>query len=74
MEPVSDIYPLSHGTLVINWEDENDNIISLEIGQKLSSYYVEIGANMKFDEERTETANLGENYKLLAALNEFHSE
>lgn len=40
IEEISDIFPNSHGTLTFEWANNNEEKLSLEIGEKNYSYYV----------------------------------
>nr|HMU04532.1 hypothetical protein [Saprospiraceae bacterium] len=41
LEKISDIYPNPNGTITIEWENNYNEIVSLEIGKETFTYYVE---------------------------------
>ena len=47
---ISDVFPNPHGTITIEWENNNNEKLSLEIGENNYSYFIEYNhANQFFD-------------------------
>ncbi len=51
---LDDIYPSNYGTLIFDWEKENGDIFSLEIGSESLGYFIEVdGRDQKQIDEIT---------------------
>lgn len=62
-----DIYPTPHGTLIINWESNND-IVSLEIGEEYSGFYCEFSDGFQDEDENILSVSVAKNVKLINAI------
>lgn len=49
---IDDIYPNPNGFVSIQWRNENNDIISLELGRKKMSYFTKIKSKLEFVDRR----------------------
>lgn len=49
---IDDIYPNPNGFVSIQWRNENNDIISLELGRKKMSYFTKIKSKLEFMDRR----------------------
>jgi len=66
IDGITDVFPNPHGTITIEWENRNDEKLSLEIGKDNYSYFI------RFNNETPELVNgsdiLGDCKKITEAL------
>lgn len=66
---IDDIYPNPNGFVSIQWRNENNDIISLELGRKQMSYFTKIKLKLDFVDRRDITQKeLSELYYKIASL------
>jgi len=51
------IYPSQYGTIILDWEFDNENLLSLEIGKKSLGYFVEVGGKNHKQVDRLEISD-----------------
>ena len=52
------IYPSKTGTIIMDWEIDNENILSLEVAKKSVGYFVEVNGEDYKQVEKIEIENL----------------
>lgn len=66
---IEDIYTSNYGTLIIDWEKENNDVFSLEIGSEYLGYFIEVNGN---DEKQVDKIKIKESVKdILIDLSNF---
>ncbi|BBI90465.1 hypothetical protein HYO65_gp073 [Tenacibaculum phage PTm1] len=51
---IEDVYTSSYGTLIVDWEKENNDIFSLEIGSKHLGYFIDVNGNYQKQVDKIE--------------------